>query len=184
MSDTYYQKSKKKQLSLSLTDLGFDHDSSVYSLMENDIRQFYIKLVLYTPTAQSHQGLKFKDYSGISKRTTDKFIRDIINSLGVHNVYFFSSYNSRKKENDYYDSITSDAGSFLCAYCDGAIKDAIYGGVRNALAHGNVLYDKSYYYLYSVQDEHAEYTSNIKFLLKIKRLSSMKAFCKVLEKYR
>ena len=56
-------------------------------------------------------------------------------------------------------------------------------GVRNAIAHGNIIHDGKYYVLYSVSDDKKEFDSEVTFFLRIDKLSKLGVFRRVLESY-
>ena len=122
----------------------------------------FVQLTIFTPTNQSHLGIKFDDYTKLNTRNTDKFLQQLFSGLGLKNIYFFDTFETRKTGKiDLYNSVVMDNEAMLCLRCMNGAKKSLYMAVRNAIAHGNIIYDGRYYILYSVSDDKIEYEGRL-----------------------
>ena len=184
-TETYNKKSSQNVLSISLTDLkiseddiyGFGNIKTDYALLAN--------IIINTPTNQSHLGVKFDKYTKLNNSTANDFVKKIYNALGVKNVYVFENYTTKKQElNNLFKSVSEDKNTFICYRTNNGIYKSLYMGLRNALAHGNVVCKNNMICLYSVSDDKNEYTSPVSFFLKIDKIAKIQAVIKVLEQYK
>ena len=182
---TYKQQSLKNVLSISLTELGIT-DEDIYGFGNEKIDYDLLsKIIIFTPTNQSHLGEKFKHYSKLNKFTANDFVKKIYNALGIKNIYVFENYTTKNKEyNNLFKSVSGENDTFICYRTNNGIYKSLYMGLRNALAHGNIVRKKNMICLYSVSDDKNEYTSPVSFFLRIDKMSKLKAVIKVLEQYR
>ena len=181
---TYSEQSKNNKLSITLADLNID-EKSVYDFPRTDaLDQLFCTLTTYTPTNQSHYGKKFESYKKLNSKTQEKFIQSVLNGLGIKKVFLYQSFTDRtKNKNNLYNEVIKETDTLLCLRCDNGVVKSLYMSVRNAIAHGNIVKKDNFYVLYSVSDDKVEYTSNITFLLKITKLTNLKALIKTLNSY-
>lgn len=181
---TYSEQSKNNRLSITLGDLDID-DNSIYDFQRTDaLDQLFCTLTTYTPTSQSHYGKKFDSYKRLNNKTQEKFLQSLFNGLGIKKVYLYQSFDVRtRNKKNLYDEVIEETESMLCLRCDNGVVKSLYMAVRNAIAHGNIIAKNNYYILYSVSDDKNEYTSTITFLLKITKLSNLKALTNTLNTY-
>ena len=184
MVRTYSEESKINRLFLTLRDLGID-ENTVFGLKHNkyDYR-LLASLVLFTPTNQSHLGVKFASYSKINNNTMNNFLKGVFSGLGVKNVYLFSSYTEKtKKKNDLRGAILNDKETMICLRCDNGVLNSLFMAIRNSLAHGNIIEEDGFLELYSISDDKKEFDSAITFFLRIKQQSKLRAFFQTLNAY-
>ena len=181
----YSKQAKKQYLSLTLSEL-FDVEDIPSLYMEpeiRDINKIYSDLIVRTPTNQSHLGRN----NSVPENKYSAVIRKLCNDLNIedNNIFLFESYNSNKSDHiNLYDDVKKCKDTFIAYRTSNGIFLSLYAGIRNALAHGNIIYYKDFYYFYSVQSgskDANEYTSNISFLLKIKDCKRLKSLTKILE---
>ena len=181
---TYVKQMEANCLYVTLHDLGID-DKSTYSINgTSGFHSIATDLVSFTPTKQSHLGKKFAEYTRLNNHTTENFLQRLFNGLGISDVYLFKTYTPKKaKKNDLRAKVTASKGPMIIARCDCGVKESIYMGVRNSVAHGNIVYDGKFFVLYSVDNDKNEYFSEVTFFLKIDKLTKLKAFMKSIEAY-
>ena len=185
MADTYTKQAGNQILSVTLRDLGIDESTTYGKKKKKNYNKLFVQLTLFTPTNQSHLGIKFDDYTKLNTRNTDKFLQQLFSGLGLKNIYFFDAFETRKTGKiDLYNSVVMDNEAMLCLRCVNGAKKSLYMAVRNAIAHGNIIYDGRYYILYSVSDDKIEYDSAITFYMRIKSLKLLESMNKVLEIYK
>lgn len=182
---TYSENSKANRLYLSLRDLGID-ERATYGLDDKKYdSKTFSKLVVFTPTTQSHLGDKFDSYRSLNNRTLDKFLKALFSGMGIKNVYLFTSYTEKtRKKKDLRNSVINDKDALLCLRCDNGVRDSLYMSIRNSIAHGNLLEKDGFIILYSVSEDKAEYDSAITFFMRIKQISKLQALFRTLEAYR
>lgn len=148
-----------------------------------------LNLIVFSPSKQSNLGKK--PTKEMSKKI-DEITNYLLSKLGINqkNMFVFSSFKTSvpNKKTDIHPSVLSARNSFLCLYVnDGAYFDILYSGVRNALAHGNIVKKGNYYYLFSVSKENGDSTflfdERIKFLLRIPKLDVLEAFVETYESF-
>lgn len=147
----------------------------------------YQNIVLYSPTNTSHLGMKFKDYGISSSRAITDFMKKLLEALEVE-YYFFETYNSSKDSVSCKFQIENlnlyDDRNWLIVNSANGLAEGTYCGVRNALAHGNVVKYNNFYYLYSVSSRnnssHTDSEKPISFLLKIDSLEKLGEFMNIL----
>ncbi len=148
----------------------------------------YQKNVLYSPTDASNLGKKFAEYGISSSASKNRFVKTLLSALKVE-YYFFNTYTSNKANVSCNLEIERlyDNTNWLIVNCGSGISESIYKGVRNALAHGNIVEYQKYYFLYSVSSRKQNSTDNstneekpISFLLKIDSLDKLAEFVNVL----
>ena len=150
----------------------------------NTLDQVFCTLTLFTPTLQSHYGKKFDEYTKLNNKTQEKFLQSIFNGLGMKKIYLYQSFTVKtRNKNDLYDEVAKTKEPMLCLRCDNGVVKSLYMAIRNAIAHGNIIFKDGLFILYSLSDDKAEYTSNITFLLKLTKLTNLLALIKTLEKY-
>lgn len=181
----YVKNSNKCVCSIKLNDLKINNQNFNFISDENIIsKETYYDLVLLTPTKQSHLGTKF---SKKILKHLDELVNDLIKELDVKNVYFFDSFNSKSQRTDLANKIKNDNHTFIVLKCSNGLAEALYVSIRNALAHGNILSDNKYYYLYSLStkesDNIPEEERKLVFLLKIRDIKKLIAYIEVFKKY-
>lgn len=183
--ETYYKKSNKCVCSIRLNDLKSKKQNSNFISDENIIpKEIYYKLVLLTPTEQSHLGTKF---SKKILKHLDELVNDLIKELDIKNVYFFDSFTSQKQKTDLTNKVKNDNNTFIALRCSEGLSNALYSSIRNALAHGNILSDGEYYYLYSLSTKESENTPEeerkLVFWLKIRDIKKLTAYTNAFKKH-
>ena len=144
----------------------------------------YQKIVLYSPTDASNLGKKFAEYGISSSASKNRFVKTLLSALEVE-YYFFKTYTSNKANVSCNLEIERlyDNTNWLIVKCGSSISEGIYKGIRNALAHGNIVEYNNFYYLYSVSPRKKNSTDEenlISFLLKIDSLDKLAEFVNVL----
>ena len=182
---TYAGQADQNCLYVSLSDLGISLNSLYEVKQSNQLNGIFADLVVFTPSKQSHLGKKLSEYSKLNSRNTDKFLQDVFNSLGIRkNVFLFKTFNpTKRKLNDVFPDVIKSNDQLLILRCDNGVKESLFMAVRNAIAHGNIVYDGKFYTLYSVVDDKKEYESEVTFLLRIDRLEKLSKLRKTLEAY-
>ena len=182
---TYAKKAAQNCLFISLSDLGITPDSLYDVKTSNQLLALFADLVVFTPSKQSHLGTKLKDYHRLTNRTTDKFLKDVFNGLGIRDVFLFNTFTPRKRNlKDIYSDVIKASDQMLLLRCDSGVKEALFMAIRNAIAHGNIVFDGRYFTLYSLANQEKEYESEISFLMRIDRLEKLGTLRKTLEAYR
>lgn len=182
---TYSKEAKNFICSVKLNDLRSKNKKLDFISDESIIpKEIYYDLVLLTPTEQSHLGTKFSNK--ISKHL-DKLVNDLIKELDIKNVYFFDSFTSQKQKTDLTNKVKNNNNTFIALRCSDGLSNALYSSIRNALAHGNILKDDKYYYLYSLSlkgnTDIPEKERKLVFLLKIRDIKKLTAYTNVFKKY-
>ena len=185
---TYSQQAKKNKLEITPRHLNID-ENSVYEFQRTaELDEIFCNLTIYTPTSQSHYGKKFGDYPRLNNSTTNKFLESVFNGLGLKHVYVYETFSERGEtkgnKTDLSEAVLQTTDEMLCLRCDSGVKISLYMGVRNAIAHGNIVRQGDYYELYSVSDSLKEYDSHVTFFLRIKELGKLKKFLQSLEAYK
>ena len=183
--NTYAGQADQNCLHLSLSDLGISLNS-LYEIKPSDqVKLIFSDLVVFTPSKQSHLGKKLSEYSRLNSRNTDKFLQDIFNGLNIgRNIFLFKTFvPTKRKLNDIFPIVIQSTDQLLILRCDSGVKESLLMAIRNAIAHGNIVYDGKYYTLYSVADDRNEYESEITFLLRIDQLEKLSKLRKTLEAY-
>lgn len=177
---------EKCMCNLTLAEIGFDSKKLPFLENTGEISATtYKALVLCSPSTRSNLGKK------ISKKFTrhiDEVVKELAKELDVKNTYFYSTYCSKKANcKDLSIDVTQDSGTFLCLYCPGGFMESLYASIRDALAHGNIMKTGNKYILYSVSpasgSEKDPFRQPLKFLLKINKLTKLRAFISVFQKY-
>ena len=182
---TYAEGAKNNRLFVTLRELGIDESTS-YGLFnkEYDLK-LLTDLVMFTPTNQSHLGDKFNCFTRLNKRNLDKFLSSLFSGLGINDAYLFESYTEKtKRKKDLRKDVLNNRNSMICLRCESGVRDSLYMSVRNSIAHGNLLERDGFLILYAISDDKEEFDSPITFFMRIKKVSSLKAFTKSLEAYR
>ena len=183
--DTYAGQANQNCLFISLSDLGITLSSHYEVKTNNLLNGIFSDLVVFTPSKQSHLGKKLSEYSRLNSRNTEKFLQDVFSALGIkQNVFLFKTFiPTKRKLNDVFPDVIKSTDQLLILRCDSGVKESLFMAVRNAIAHGNIVYDGKFYTLYSVADDKKEYESEITFLLRIDRLEKLSKLRKTLEAY-
>lgn len=183
--NTYAGQADQNCLFISLSDLGISLNSLYEVKPNNQLSGIFSDLVVFTPSKQSHLGKKISEYSRLNSRNTEKFLQDVFNSLGIKkNVFLFKTFiPTKRKLNDVFPAVIESTDQLLILRCDSGVKESLFMAVRNAIAHGNIVYDGKFYTLYSVADDKKEYESEVTFLLRIDRLEKLSKLRKTLEAY-
>ena len=145
------------------------------------------RLILKSPTSLSNLGKKFDAYK-IRGAATDPFIKELLKELQVDNAHFFRTFSGKKAGNDLSRVIKEAKGSCLFLRVDDCgIINSLYASIRNALAHGNILYIDNYYILYSVSNKNGEKLSEeekyLNFFLRIDSLEKLLSYITVLDSH-
>ena len=184
MADSYSKQAQNQYLSVTLRELGID-ESATYITSNKTYNSLFLRLTMYTPTTQSHLGLKFDSYKGLNDRTSRDLVKQIFSGLGVKSIYLYNSYDSDvATKTNILTRVLADTESMICLKCIQGIRNSLYMAVRNAIAHGNIIRCNGYYILYSVADDKKEYDSAITFILRVKSLKRLEAFTKTLDLYK
>lgn len=187
---TFSKMAKNNVALFTLADLDVSSSSRYCDLSKpNEKREWnsLLKLIVFTPTHQSHLGDKFEAYKKLNSSSSNEFLLKVFSGLGIteENVFLFNGYTTKDtKKKDIKNDIVKSTDAMIALRCDNGVHKSLYAAIRNAIAHGNIIYEKGYYILYSVRDDKNEYYSELTFFLRIKRLSSLKALFKVIETYR
>ena len=188
MSETYAKQSEKQYLSITLRELGIDDDAPYGLGNAKNYKDLFVELTTFSPTDQSHLGDKFDSYSKLNTRKTNTFLEQVFSGLKVMNhIYLYGTFSVKiEKPNrvDLFQEVSTYKGAMICLRCCNSVKQSLYMSVRNAIAHGNIIYNGYFYILYSVTDDKKEYDSPVTFFLRIKSLGYLRSFTKVLEYYR
>ena len=187
MSELYSKQSQEQYLSITLRDLGID-ETAPYGLGDaKKYKDLFVELTTFSPTSQSHLGVKFDSYSKLNSRNLNSFLAQVFSGLKVKKVYLYETFSVKKEKPnrvDLFQEVSTDKGAMICLRCCNSVKQSLYMSVRNAIAHGNIIYNGYFYILYSVSDDKKEYDSPVTFFLRIKSLGYLRSFTKVLEYYR
>ena len=182
---TYSSESKNKKLDVKLSECKMDKWKKLEDV--DDIPSDFFKyILLVSPTSESKYSKSLENY-GINKRNTNEFLKKLFKDLELTHVYFYSVMVEKKsnEKEDLKETFFNESNS--CLYCyvgsDSLVK-SVYNGLRNALAHGNILRDKLCYLFYSSSSDEHDEDKNIKFYLKIKNISLLSAFKTTLESYK
>ena len=173
-----------------LSDLGVSSSSWYCDLSKPSEKREWnslLKLIVFTPTNQSHLGEKFDSYKKINTRSSNEFLLKVFSGLGIteKNVFLFNSYTTKNtNKKDIKKDIVESTDAMIALRCDNGVYKSLYAVIRNAIAHGNIIFENGYYILYSVRDDKNEYYSELTFFMRIKSLSKLKALFKVIETYR
>lgn len=178
---------KSNKLCLFLRECAFFTDGKyIEDKIDSDT---YQNIVLYSPTNTSHLGMKFKDYGISSSRAITDFMKKLLEALEVE-YYFFETYNSGKDSVSCKFQIENlyDDRNWLIVNSANGLAEGTYCGVRNALAHGNIIKYNNFYYLYSVSScsnsSQPESKKQISFLLKLDSLEKIDEFIDTLITYK
>ena len=184
MKSTIKKQSENNCLTICLNDLGIDKDSD-YTFTRNDkLDKLMLELTIYTPSVLSHYGSKLKEHTKLNNHTTNDFLLKLFNATGVKDVYSFTSFTSEKhNSHDLYKEIISTKNTFVFWKNQNGIVESLYAGLRNSIAHGNIVFKDDHFMLYSVV-KGDEYTSRLTFCLKIKKLIALKQFIEMLKYYK
>lgn len=153
-------------------------------------KKYFYNLVFLTPTDQNRYGVKFKTMKKLNKRTTDTFLRTIFAKLGIkdESIATFASFNGKKGKTikkTKFEKMSDEP--FALLKIENGINYSLFASIRNCLAHGDILKDGEWYYLFSLSTKNIKISDEekkIKFLLKIKDLDSLSIFCDVLNAYK
>lgn len=181
------KRAKSNKLCLFLRECAFFTDGKyIEDKIDSDT---YQNIVLYSPTNTSHLGMKFKDYGISSSRAITDFMKKLLEALEVE-YYFFETYNSSKDSVSCKFQIENlyDDRNWLIVNSANGLAEGTYCGVRNALAHGNIIKYNNFYYLYSVSScsnsSQPESKKQISFLLKLDSLKKIDEFIDTLITYK
>ena len=182
----YVKISKEQTCSVTLADL--ESKRNKFEFINNtDLlsAKTYMDLVLYSPSAQSHLGIK--PSTKIVKHI-DELVNDLVKALGIKHIYFFTAYTSDNKDKkNLNDMVKNDNYTFLLMYSSGSFVESLYASIRNALSHGNIVKKGKLYFLYSVNSKEGrsvqEKERKLSFLLKLYSLEKLNAYIDVFEMY-
>ena len=179
--------SENKKCMLTLNSIKLNTTMTVTNLnIDSDI--FY-RLVFLTPTSQSRYGIKFKKLKKLNRRTTDIFLRTIFAKLEIsdNSIMIFKSFDGKKGERIESKNLEELSGKpFILLRNENDIKCSLFGSIRNCLAHGNIIKDGDWFYLFALsngQSKTSDENKKLKFLLKIKNLNLLTVFCNILDEY-
>ena len=187
---TFNQIAENNVALLTLADLGVSSSSRYCDLAKTSEKREWnslLKLIVFTPTNQSHLGVKFDAYEKLNTRNLNVFLLKVFSGLGIaeNNVFLFNSYTTKDtNKKNIKDDIVKSTDAMIALRCDSGVLNSLYAAIRNAIAHGNIICEKGYYILYSVRDDKNEYYSELTFFMRINSLSKLKTLFKVIETYR
>ena len=190
MESEFIKKSKESYMSATLDDFSISKEFLNYERDALEINpETFLSLVLYAPMPKNRNYYaKTKKYYGLEKKE-DAFLKDLIKVLYIRNHFFpfstISSQTSRKKDiknnisNRYYLFYlvnNSDSSSIICS---------LFGGLRDALAHGNVVKTDNSIILFSTRSPDKSVKKEvIKFILSIDKIERLDKVVNLLEDYK
>lgn len=188
MPITLKQQSEKRKCILTLS--AFKLNTSMLVRNININKDYFYNLVFLTPTNENRYGIKFKTITKINKKTTDIFLRTIFTKLNIKEelIAIFTSFDGKKGkliEKSLFKKSSSDP--FILLKSENGIKYSLFASIRNCLAHGNILKNGEWYYLFALSSKNnkiSDEEKKLKFLLKIKDLDDLSIFCDVLNDYK
>ena len=181
--ETFDSLSKKKSLKITLNSLGVNT-----SMLVNTSELFkidYIKTLVLSPNTLHRYSCR---KNRISSKQTDGFLRELFKECNFCYVNYFKTFNSKNenskktnilkevKENSKFDKI-------LIIKNDQGVVRSLFNGIRNAVAHGNLLYNGSRYFIFSIENNRKikkEEDKKITFLLICKDLYEIN---EIIDKY-
>lgn len=181
----YVKNAKKYVCNMKLKDIESLKNGYQYLEENNKLSpQIYQQLVLYSPSKESNLGEKL---SKKIEKHIDELVDEIIKGLDVKNCYFFDSFSSKNaNKTDISPTVKKQTKPFLLMYCPNSFTESLFVSIRNALAHGNIIFKDNYYYLYSVSNKmggNSDLDKSITFLLKLNKINSIESYIKAFEKY-
>lgn len=186
MKQTYLKKAKNQYLSLRLCDAKIqNHVELDTKEIDSDIFRFFI---LFTPKGNDDLYYRHeRSEYGINNSNTDLFITDFCKTLSIDDSFYpFASFgikDSNIVEKQDLSKFLHSHKYYLFLRVGDSIVSSLFGSIRDALAHGNILKDKSGVLLFSTRKEDDE-QSYIKLLMKIKSLTELNKVIKLLEEYK
>ncbi len=186
---TIVQQSKNKKCICTLNSLKLNTTMLAENL-EIDSKVYY-SLVFLTPTNQSRYGTKFKKLHKFNKRVSDKFLREIFEKLGISNdsVLVFDTFNGKKGKSIEVKDVKEilSNGPFILLKNECGIVNSLYASIRNCLAHGDIIKDAEWYYLFALSSRNIKISDEdkkLKFILKIKSLDQLSVLCAALDEFK
>lgn len=188
MPNTLTQQADKNKCNLTLNSLKLNT-----SMLENDIdidRNIFYELVFLTPTYENRYGVKLKELRKLNKRTTDIFLRTIFSRMNINEelIIIFKSFNGKKGKMIEKSKLKNNSSEpLILLKNENKIIYSLFASVRNCLAHGNILKNGEWYYLFALSTKNnkiSDEEKKLKFLLKIKSLDTLSIFCDVLNDYK
>ena len=178
----YTEIANRSYLNITPRELGITH--LMFNADVSKLKDFYLPLVLKSPSSQSLYGRKISDInfgSGWQKsKNIQKLIDEIIKGLHIGNNFEpFSCSKVDKTKRSLNDKILKNTIPCLFIKTDNGILESLFFCIRNALAHGDIVYRNGYYEFFSVKKsnkEQDELDGEIIFYLKIKKTSDLEGF--------
>lgn len=178
----YTEIANRSYLNITPRELGITHQ--MFNADVSKLKDFYLPLVLKSPSCQSLYGRKISDInfgSGWQKsKNIQKLINEIIKGLHIKNNFEpFSCSKIDRTKRSLNDKILKNTIPCLFIKTDNGILESLFFCIRNALAHGDIVYRNGYYEFFSVKKaniEQDELDGEIIFYLKIKKISDLKGF--------
>lgn len=188
MPNTLKQISEKRKCILTLSAFKLNTSMLVSDISIN--KNSFYDLVFMTPTYENRYGVKFKAMKKLNKKTTDTFLRTIFSKLNIEGerIAVFTSFDGKKGKligKSLFKSFSSEP--FILLKSENGIKYSLFASIRNCLAHGNILKNGEWYYLFALSTKNnkiSDEEKKLKFLLKIKDLNDLSVFCDVLGDYK
>ena len=185
---TFASLAKKRKCAITLSSLRLNT-----KMLDDGLRldpDTFYSLVFETPTNQGLYGDKFSQFKGLKKGTSDQFVKEIASELGIeeNDVLTFGVFDGKAKK-----AITSSTlkakgeRPFLLYKVENGIYGSLFASIRNCLAHGDIIKNGKWYYLFCLSSGNrktSDENKKIKFLLKIENPKVLKAFRNVLNRYR
>lgn len=142
---TFREIAKNNVALLTLLDLGVSSNSQYCDLAKPSEKREWnslFKLIVFTPTNQSHLGEKFDAYEKINNMNLNEFLIKVFSGLGINekNVFLFNSYTTKDtKKKDIKREIINSTDAMIALRCDNGVRNSLYAAIRNAIAHGNII---------------------------------------------
>ena len=180
---TYLQNANQAKLDISPSELGLEKNAM--KNVANEIETLLFKnIILNSPHECSICSTKMKDYD-FTKCTINGFVETLFKKMKIENIHFFTVFNEKDGKSEKFDlkhDICNENNTCIYLKINDTILKSIYSSIRNCFAHGNILFDGSYYYLFSFsENDHGQNNQKITFYLKIKNLRYLSRYYELLK---
>lgn len=152
--DSFSKKANRQYLKLTLNSLKLNDSYLVENTIYYNFNLF--NLLIYSPNCENKHACSLK---GIPKNNYDNIMNKVFENCHIEYINFFhfaSCKNTNSKKiniiNSVEDAITKYDNIAIIQTKNGVVK-SFYTGLRNAIAHGNILKVNSKYYFYSLNKD-------------------------------
>ena len=150
-------------------------------------KKYYLPLVLKTPCKQSLYGSKIVDIdfgAGWQRsKNQNRLIKEIVTGLKVNGIFeLFGSTRENSRKISLNQSLLGCTSPCLFICADNGILESLFFCIRNALAHGDIVFRNGFYEFFSVKKENAgqdELDGKIIFFLRVRSLNDLNGFLKI-----